>query len=71
MIVVSLMSGLFNSKFRRVNFLRTFYGDLHSLLLGLGPGVRADQPRGIDVSFLGIASRSLLKRIGNNYYTHK
>ena len=52
MIVVSLMSGLFNSKFRRVNFLRTFYGDLHSLLLGLGPGVRADQPRGIDVSFL-------------------
>ena len=66
MIVVSLMSGLFNSKFRRVNFLRTFYGDLHSLLLGLGPGVRADQPRGIDVSFMGITSRSLLKRIGNN-----
>ena len=71
MIVVSLMSGLFNSKFRRVNFLRTFYGDLHSLLLGFGPGIRADQPRGIDVSFLGIASRSLLKRIGTNYYTPK
>ena len=51
--------------------LQTFYGDLHSLLLGFGPGVRADQPRGIDVSFLGIASRSLLKRIGNKNYTHK
>ena len=39
MIVVSLMSGLFNSKFRRVNFLWTFYGDLHSLLLGFSSKV--------------------------------